>query len=706
MLQKSDAVDVIDFKKLTRGISRATDNVNLVSRARSNIESNVCNVNQFFIETPVSTFTLPDLTIYPEDFRGFLEKDLIEMSMLVSLEQGGRLNWWADSGACQRLWPLATTGDGNCLLHAASLGMWGFHDRLLTLRKALYGFMTSGCSRQALWRRWRWQQTQLNAEAGFVYSEEEWLKEWDSIVNMASTEPRQHQGARRRSMIIDKNLDEVHENATYESLEEIHVLALAHVLRRPIIVIADLMLKDVNGEDMAPIPFGGIYLPLECSPGDCHRSPLVLTYDAAHFSSLVVMERESLIDKVPQPPAMIPLTDSDHVLLPIQFLVDPGEHFVWGLDDTNLHTAQKLTLDEKEKLSLLHEYLDVVHVSIPLTPCAEESSDHPILEQDLRASDEDDIEKKFSEIVDSEINKLTTTINSPTFHRASADNSINDMNGAPRYGTGKSRFYTESDSNSHNTISRLPTTRAGSNMDHTLYLSKSTFYNDSACPTSVDTRGNFVSSHNHNPLITSKSEQLSNVSDEHTSSSKRPLVGRYSFGYSYVPSQDSSAIMNNGGLRINTGLAPRLHSYNMARVWENTAGGQPNKYSAGGQHELQQNTTDQSPICNNLDTKFSIRVVGGSAPQNTTITSRNVAVASLNPQSGSDLPNVERVSRPASDICSRVSGGVILPIAGTQPCRTNNCKFFGSKDSDFYCSKCFKEALHSVTSLRVQEMKR
>nr|CAD7588578.1 unnamed protein product [Timema genevievae] len=381
---------LVPVKKLTRGISRATDNVNLVSRARSNIESNVCNVNQFFLETPVSTFTLPDLTIYPEDFRGFLEKDLIEMSMLVSLEQGGRLNWWADSGACQRLWPLATTGDGNCLLHAASLGMWGFHDRLLTLRKALYGFMTSGCSRQALWRRWRWQQTQLNAEAGFVYSEEEWLKEWDSIVNMA---------------------DEVHENATYESLEEIHVLALAHVLRRPIIVIADLMLKDVNGEDMAPIPFGGIYLPLECSPGDCHRSPLVLTYDAAHFSSLVVMERESLTDKVPQPPAMIPLTDSDHILLPIQFLVDPGEHFVWGLDDTNLHTAQKLALDEKEKRSLLREYLDVVHVSTPLTPCTDESSDPPILDQDLRASDEDDIEKKFSEILDSEINSETN----PTF---------------------------------------------------------------------------------------------------------------------------------------------------------------------------------------------------------------------------------------------------------------------------------------------------
>lgn len=34
----------------------------------------------------------------------------------------GHLNWWADIGVCQRLLPLVTSGDGNCLLHAASLG--------------------------------------------------------------------------------------------------------------------------------------------------------------------------------------------------------------------------------------------------------------------------------------------------------------------------------------------------------------------------------------------------------------------------------------------------------------------------------------------------------------------------------------------------------------------------------------------------------
>lgn len=57
---------------------------------------------------------------FAADFRQFLEKDLIALSTQVSLEQANRLNWWTPH--CQKLWPLSTSGDGNCLLHAASLG--------------------------------------------------------------------------------------------------------------------------------------------------------------------------------------------------------------------------------------------------------------------------------------------------------------------------------------------------------------------------------------------------------------------------------------------------------------------------------------------------------------------------------------------------------------------------------------------------------
>lgn len=44
--------------------------------------------------------------------------------------------------------------------------MWGFHDRDLVLRKALYTMMRTGAEREALKRRWRWQQTQQNKEVG------------------------------------------------------------------------------------------------------------------------------------------------------------------------------------------------------------------------------------------------------------------------------------------------------------------------------------------------------------------------------------------------------------------------------------------------------------------------------------------------------------------------------------------------------------
>lgn len=85
----------------------------------------------------------------------------------------------------------------------------------------------------------------------------------------------------------------------YESLEDFHVFVLAHVLQRAIIVVADTVLKDAGGEALAPIPFGGIYVPLECSAAACHRFPLLLTYDAAHFSALVPMEKHMSTDELP-----------------------------------------------------------------------------------------------------------------------------------------------------------------------------------------------------------------------------------------------------------------------------------------------------------------------------------------------------------------------------------------------------------------------
>ncbi|XP_053321075.1 OTU domain-containing protein 7A [Spea bombifrons] len=353
ILQRQD--DIAQEKRLSRGISHASSAI--VSLARLHV-ANECSSEPFPLEMPIYTFQLPDLSVYSEDFRSFIERDLIEQSTMVALEQAGRLNWWSTTcSSCKRLLPLATTGDGNCLLHAASLGMWGFHDRDLVLRKALYAMMRSGAEREALKRRWRWQQTQQNKESGLVYTEDEWEREWNELLKLASSEPRTHFSKNGGS---GGGVDNA-EDPVYESLEEFHVFVLAHILRRPIVVVADTMLRDSGGEAFAPIPFGGIYLPLEVPPNRCHCSPLVLAYDQAHFSALVSMEQKDQ----QREQAVIPLTDSEHRLLPLHFAVDPGKDWEWGKDDNDNIKLASLILSLEAKLNLLHSYMNVTWIRIP-----------------------------------------------------------------------------------------------------------------------------------------------------------------------------------------------------------------------------------------------------------------------------------------------------------------------------------------------------
>jgi len=83
-------------------------------------------------------------------------------------------------------------------------------------------------------------------------SEDEWRDEWDNVLKLASSQPRTTSAASTPG-VGDADAAEGASAAgagagsasasTYESLEEIHVLALAHVLKRPIIVIADTVLK-------------------------------------------------------------------------------------------------------------------------------------------------------------------------------------------------------------------------------------------------------------------------------------------------------------------------------------------------------------------------------------------------------------------------------------------------------------------------------
>jgi len=76
-------------------MSKAFINRSVVSHARKMVLSDVYASSEsqdqslHVAETPVFTFVLPNINIYPDGFKAFLYKELIESPTLVSLEQGG-----------------------------------------------------------------------------------------------------------------------------------------------------------------------------------------------------------------------------------------------------------------------------------------------------------------------------------------------------------------------------------------------------------------------------------------------------------------------------------------------------------------------------------------------------------------------------------------------------------------------------------------
>lgn len=203
--------------------------------------------------------------------------------------------------------------------------MWGLPDNNLILRTHLHRILTNSIEKEGIHRRWRYLTTLRNQEAGgLTFSEEEWEFEWHEIIRIATNQPRRYpttDSLRRYSTL----------RPHYESLEEVHVFAMAHVLRRPIIVVADDFLRNMHGEPLAPIYFGGIYLPLECSAASCYKSPMILAYDSSHFSPLVAKKDPVVVTKgssrlrhsASKRETVMPLVTPDGALLPILFCYDP-----------------------------------------------------------------------------------------------------------------------------------------------------------------------------------------------------------------------------------------------------------------------------------------------------------------------------------------------------------------------------------------------
>ncbi|NWI19376.1 TNAP3 protein, partial [Crypturellus soui] len=255
-------------------------------------------------------------------FRELLQKALTDQTTQTSLERQRKLNWCME---VRKLVPLKTNGDGNCLMHAASQYMWGIEDIDLVLRKTLFSTLREIDTRNF---KLRWQREALKSqdfiETGLHYDTRNWEEEWEYLIEMTSPETS---GARNK--------------LPYNALEEIHIFVLANILRRPIIVLADKVVRSLeSGSSFAPLNIGGIYLPLLWPAEECYRYPIVLGYDNMHFTPLVTLK-----DSGPEIRA-VPLVTSER----------------GRFEDLNVHFLTDA--EEREKEKLLKDYLIVMEIPV------------------------------------------------------------------------------------------------------------------------------------------------------------------------------------------------------------------------------------------------------------------------------------------------------------------------------------------------------
>lgn len=155
------------------------------------------------------------------------------------------------------------------------------------------------------------RQTQ---ELDFTLAESQWAEEWAGLLALAS-QPG-------------------------ESLEQLHVFCLAHVLRRPICVYGVKYVKSWRGENLGLARFEGVYLPLLWDREFCYKSPVALGYTRGHFSALIPPEPETVCrgagggQPEPRPhreytqptkDCFLPLMTRDRALLPVHFLTKAEE---------------------------------------------------------------------------------------------------------------------------------------------------------------------------------------------------------------------------------------------------------------------------------------------------------------------------------------------------------------------------------------------
>lgn len=282
--------------------------------------------------TEHATFSLPaEIEELPISVQEQLYEELLDRDAQKQLEASPpALNWSLEITARlgSRLMVLWNRSAGDCLLDSIMQATWGVFDRDNVLRRALAdtlhqcGHMwvprlTWFADETILTKQWfdlrrfyaRWKEYEMLQAAmlNYTLAETQWEIDWSTLLSLA--------------------------NQPGSSLEQIHIFALSHIMRRPIIVYGVKFVKSFRGEDIGYARFEGLYLPLLWEQSFCIKSPIALGYTRGHFSALVPTEPYSRIDAArddSEDVTFLPLMDCEQKLLPIHFLTQNEVSCIWN----------------------------------------------------------------------------------------------------------------------------------------------------------------------------------------------------------------------------------------------------------------------------------------------------------------------------------------------------------------------------------------
>ncbi|UJR13872.1 hypothetical protein I4U23_000880 [Adineta vaga] len=279
--------------------------LNIPKTIKTEAEQLLTHIHACLIEnlTEVTSYTssIPKI-FFDTDDHFHLQRYLIDRVVLKTMNDAHIINW---NSSLKQLYPIRTAGNGNCLLHAVLIAMVGIHDSNLYLRDRLAQFMDE--NRAVLKSLWRIERLRSDRCYGIRSEDTKLNDEWDEVCNLVHYE-KSEDGQKARYLHF---------------LEAVHIFSISNMLRRPIIVLAEDVIRNKNGEPISVNDLFGIYLPILSPSNECTREPIVLVYDHSHFCPL----QTSVNDLDTTTENYLPLYQSinhtyDQSLLPIRFLGD------------------------------------------------------------------------------------------------------------------------------------------------------------------------------------------------------------------------------------------------------------------------------------------------------------------------------------------------------------------------------------------------